>query len=104
MAPAFLPPSLDLSPTWWPSCLTSWVFSYSEGFPGLQERTCTFKLEKEMGQGQDAAADHGDSPHQAGIDQDEVALQGLWEDRRQDKLHQAEPSPPGLGAERPPQP
>lgn len=66
--------------------LTSWVFSYSEGLPGLQERACTFKLEKEVGEGQDAAADHGDSAQEAGVDQDEVALQGLWEGGRQDKL------------------
>ena len=38
-----------------------------------------------MGQGQDAAADHGHGAHEAGVDQDEVALQGLWgEDSEQE--------------------
>lgn len=61
--------------------LTSWAFSYSEGFSGLQEIAFTFELEKEVGEGQNAAADHGDSAHKARVDQDEVALQGLWEER-----------------------
>lgn len=38
----------------------------------------TFKLEEEVGQGQDAAADHGHCAHEARVNEDEVTLQGLW--------------------------
>lgn len=43
----------------------------------FKEAAFTFKLKQEVGQGQDAAADHGHSAHKARVDQDEVALQGL---------------------------
>ena len=41
----------------------------------------TFKLEEEVGQGQDAAADHGHCAHEARVNEDEVTLQGLWGQR-----------------------
>ena len=45
-----------------------------------------------MGQGQDTAADHGHSAHETRVDQDEVALQGLWEGGEQEELPRAEPT------------
>lgn len=45
----------------------------------FEEAPFTFKLKQEVGQGQDAAADHGHSSHEARVEQDEVTLQCLWE-------------------------